>query len=299
MKKLGTLVIAAAALSASSAYAADMPVKAAPAPAPAAAPSPLDIAFGGAVMSDYNFRGISQSNKGPSGGAYVEPQLTIGFGTIYVGLAAWAIDWPSGVGYGFTAPTAEVDFYGGWRNSWGPFSIDLGGIYYYYPNESFNGFTSNSDFWEIYAKAAYAITPDVSIGANVFYTPNLLNYSVSFGPGGSDVNALYASVTGKWVLPVKLGEVGAFVSGEFGHWWIDDSNWTAAGLFDPSYNYWNAGFALTYKVFTLDFRYHGTDMSRLECTNYLLVGPNNGANNWCDDTFIVSLKFDTALSQLK
>ncbi len=44
---------------------------------------------------------------------------------------------------------------------------------------------------------------------------------------------------------------------------------------DASYTYWNIGAALTYKVFTLDFRYHGTDMSRTECTTFLFVGPNN------------------------
>ena len=77
-------------------------------------------------MSDYLFRGISQSNKGPSGGAYFEPDLTTPIGTFYAGIAALAISWPSGPGYGFTDPDAEVDFYGGWRNSWGPLSLDLG-----------------------------------------------------------------------------------------------------------------------------------------------------------------------------
>ena len=45
-------------------------------------------AAGGVVMSDYNFRGVSQSNRGFSGGAYFEPQLSIGFGTLYAGIAA-------------------------------------------------------------------------------------------------------------------------------------------------------------------------------------------------------------------
>jgi hypothetical protein len=40
-------------------------------------------------------------------------------------------------------------------------------------------------------------------------------------------------------------------------------------------------------------------MSRAECGNFLLVAAGNPATKWCGDTFIVSLKFDTALSQLK
>jgi len=299
MKKLVTSVVAAVALSATSAFAADMPAKAVKV-AVAPAPSPFDIAFGGAIMSDYNFRGVSQSNNGPSVNAYVEPQYNTGsWGTFYVGLAGYAIDWPGTPGYGFTSPSAEIDIYGGWRNTWGPFSLDLGALYYYYPSESFNGFTNNSDFLELYAKASYAITPDLTIGANVFWTPDLLNYSQTFGPGASDVNAIYFSATAKWVTPWKAGDLGAYISGELGHWAIDDKNWIAAGLFDPSYTYWNVGLALTYKVFTLDFRYHGTDMSRADCGNFLIVGPNNAARQWCDDTFIVSLKFDTAMSQLK
>jgi uncharacterized protein (TIGR02001 family) len=265
--------------------------------APAVVVSPWDIAFGGSIMSDYNFRGISQSNKGMSGSAYFEPQFITSIGTFYVGLGALAINWPSAANYGFTDPSAEIDIYGGWRNTFGAFSVDLGAIYYYYPRELFNGFTSDSDFFEIYAKLGYAITPDLTIGANVFYTPDLLNYSTTFA--AADVDALYASATLKWVTPWKYGDVGAYVSGELGHWFIDDSNWTAIGLTDPSYTYYNVGLALTYKAITLDLRYHGTDQSVTDCNNFLAVGAGNSSSNWCDETFIATIKFDTTLSALK
>lgn len=293
-------------LSAGTATAAELGVvtKAPPAPPP---PS-WDIAFGGVVMSDYNFRGVSQSNKGASAGAYFEPQFTTPIGTLYVGIAGFAIDWPSTPAYGFTNPSAEIDFYGGWRNTWGQFSLDLGFIYYYYPKEIFNGFTSDSDFWEIYAKAGYAITPDVSVGVNVFYTPDLLNYSQTFAAGSisADASAVYASLTGKWMLPWNMNGLGAFISGELGHWWIDDAGFvlslnpaTGLPLPNPSYTYWNIGLAFTYKALTLDLRYHGTDQSALDCGSFLLVGSPHPSNSWCKDTFIVSLKFDTAISQLK
>ncbi len=292
-----SVVVALATIATAPAFAADMPMKAAPVPAPVAAPSPFDIAIGAAVMSDYNFRGVSQSNRGPSAGAYFEPQFNTGFGTLYVGLAGWAIDWPGEASYGFTDPSAEIDLYGGWRKAWGPLSIDLGAIYYYYPKETFNGFTTDSDFYEIYAKAGYEVASGLTVGANVFYTPDLLNYSESFAAG--DVDAVYGSVTGKWVLPWTTGPVGAYISGELGHWWIDDGNWSAAGLGDPSYTYWNAGIAFTYKAITLDLRYHGTDQSVQDCANFLLVSVGNASNDWCNDTFIATLKFDTSLSALQ
>jgi hypothetical protein len=65
MKRILLTAMATAMVSASSALAADLPTKA-PRIAEIVAPSPWDWAFGGALMSDYNFRGISQSNRGPS-----------------------------------------------------------------------------------------------------------------------------------------------------------------------------------------------------------------------------------------
>jgi uncharacterized protein (TIGR02001 family) len=316
MKKVVMSVLAALAVAAP-AYAADVPVKAVK--APVAPVTPLwDVAIGGAIMSDYNFRGVSQSNKGPSGGAYFEPQFNTSVGQFYVGIAAWAIDFVSAPGYGLTDPSAEVDLYAGWRKSWGPVSLDLGYLYYWYPRETFNGFTGDSDFWEIYAKLGWAITPAFSVGLNVFYTPDLLNYSETFktvalttpgvGTGGTD--AFYVSATAKWVTPLEFNGIGLFVSGELGHWFIDDSQFIAAGAgpavvvagagIDPSYTYWNAGLGLTYKALTLDLRYHGTDQNDADCASFLATNlPNNAAQKWCGDTFIASLKFDTTLSALK
>ena len=252
MKKVLLSVVAAVAVTAAMpAFAADVPVKAKMV-TPAPAPNPFDIAVGGVVMSDYNFRGVSQSNRGASGGAYFEPQLTTSVGTFYVGIAAYGIDWPSTAAYGFTNPSAEVDLYGGWRNSWGPVSLDLGIIDYYYPKETFNGATSDSDFYEIYAKAGYDFGHGFTIGGNVFYTPDLLNYSQTFtATGGQKASATYASATAKYVLPWTTNGIGSFISGELGHWWIKDTGFIAAGAgtgtagagVDPSYTYYNIGLA--------------------------------------------------------
>jgi uncharacterized protein (TIGR02001 family) len=300
--KATILAAGALALMAGSAIAADAPVYT-KAPPPAPAQPMFDAAFGGAIMSDYNFRGISQSNRGPSAGAYFEGQYNGAFGQWYLGIAGVSIEWPGVLAsgdYGFTNPAAEIDFFGGWRKTWDKASVDIGVIYYYYPKETFNGFTGDSDFWEIYWKGGYAVNDSLSVGANVFYTPDLLNYSETFGAtGGQKADAIYASLTGKYVLPSK-GDWGSYLSGEFGHWWIDGSGFIAAGATkDPDYTYWNAGLALTYKAITLDLRYHGTSQSRQDCANFLVVGVANSGSRWCKDAFIASLKFDTTLSSLK
>lgn len=306
MKKFALPAMFALAVSAGPALAADIaqPVYKA---APPVVVTPWDVAFGGVIMSDYNFRGISQSNNGASVGAYIEGQYNTGsYGTWYVAVSGYSIDWPSSPAYGFTDPAAEIDFYGGWRNTWGALSLDLGAWYYYYPKELFNGFTNDSDFWEIYAKVGYAITPDLSVGANLFYTPDLLNYSETFNtlanlglgaPG--DAEAFYLSGTFKWVTPWKYGDLGLYFSGELGHWFIDDAPFQAAGYVDPSYTYYNIGAAFTYKALTLDLRYHATDQDAQDCAAFLLSAVGNPSNKWCGDRFIVSGKFDTTLNALK
>jgi uncharacterized protein (TIGR02001 family) len=304
MKKQILSAAVALAVSTAGASAADLGAKMVT-KAPVAVAPVWDIAFGGVVQTDYNFRGISQSNKGASGGAYFEPQLITSIGTFYVGLAAYSIDWPSNAAFGFTNPSAEVDYYGGWRNTWGQFSLDLGAIYYHYPREIWNGVTDQSDFYEIYAKASYAITPELTVGGNVFYTPDLLHYSQTFAAvGGQKASATYGSGTLKWVTPMNFNGLGMYVSGEVGHWWIDDAGFklaAGAGVTpeNPSYTYFNAGLGFTYKALTLDLRYHGTDLNTNRCASFLVVGIPNGSNGWCSDAYIAALKFDTSLNALK
>src|ERR1700751_5724745 len=115
MKKLAMWVAAAAILGTLPAAAADLMVKAPPMPAPP--PSPWDIAFGGGLMSDYNFRGISQSNKGSSGTAYAETRYTVNPNwQLYAGSQYWAVTLP-------TNPTCECDLYGGIRPTFGAWAF--------------------------------------------------------------------------------------------------------------------------------------------------------------------------------
>jgi hypothetical protein len=72
MKILASAAIVALGVMTTSVLAADMKLKMMKAPEPP--PSPWDIAFGSALMSDYNFRGITQSNHKPSVAAYFEPR---------------------------------------------------------------------------------------------------------------------------------------------------------------------------------------------------------------------------------
>jgi uncharacterized protein (TIGR02001 family) len=309
MNKLVLSVVAAATMCSGAAIAADMPVKARPM-APAVV-SPWDWAFGGALMSDYNFRGISQSNRGPSVTAYSETRFNVNPAVqFYAGSQYWAVTLP-------TDPTAEVDFYGGARFTHGAVVFDVGAIYYYYPKEKqhadvpgapFPSFPNgnvtldDTDFWEVYGKLAWDVLKDrFALGANVYYSPSWLN---------TGADGLYASATAKVTLPTFqprifwFDEVGWYISGEFGYYWLGTTDFVPGVLAVtelPDYATWNVGIAFTWKVATLDLRYYDTNLSKEDCN--VLTGDPNAApgplgarSNWCSPAFIAALKFDLTMS---
>ncbi|HEY2426364.1 MAG TPA: TorF family putative porin [Pseudolabrys sp.] len=328
MKKVVFSVVAALAVSAGApAFAADMPAKA-PNVAPAPPPSPWDIAFGSALMTDYIFRGVTQSAHHPSVAAYIEPRYNINPNwQLYVGVAGESIKFANNA-------AAEVDFYGGVRATFGPLVLDAGLWEYYYPGGNCygggvlgppdpaclaalpNGNVAKSvaSFYEVYGKATYTWT-DWAFGANFYWSPNFLN----LGADGE-----YLSGTIKFTAPEKmaLGPFGWYLSGEFGRQWLGTSdafygnNIYPNGIPEPSYNTWNVGLGFTWKVFTLDLRYSDTDLSKAECNAFTSdpraplsasfvtpinqgLGTSAGGSNWCGARFVAKLSADLTLGSLK
>src|SRR5882762_1179917 len=328
MKKI-VLVGAVLAMTAGTGFAADMPLKAVKAPPPVAF-DPWDIAFGSAIMNDYVFRGVTQSNHKPSVTAYFEPRYNVTKDLqLYVGSSFESISFTD-------RAAAEVDIYGGIRPTFGAFAFDLGIWGYLYPGgqciESFggpggaavcppgansvfpslNGMKKDVSFYEGYAKVNYTINDMFQVGANEFYSPNFLNS----GAWGN-----YASITGKFTAPsTTFGSsgVGMYISGEFGRQWLGTSDAFYAvpgfpnGIPYADYNTWNIGIGFTYKVFTLDLRYSDTDLSKGNCnaftsafnasgtTSITPINPGGAGSNWCGATGIVKLSADlTAMTNLK
>jgi hypothetical protein len=293
MKKMVLLATALALLS-GSAMAADMAVKAVKAPPPAPF-EPWDIAFGSALMTDYIFRGVTQSNHQGSVAAYFEPRYNVTKDLqLYVGAAGESISFAN-------RAAAEIDIYGGIRPTIGMFAFDFGLWGYLYPGgQCFNAFAfpgsgipgsglgcvANADpvtlglpingnfakkdasFFEVYGKVNITINDMFAVGVNEYYSPNFLN----LGAWGN-----YASITGKFTAPgtwFGATGIGMYVSGEFGRQWLGTSDafyGTPAfpgGIPEPSYNTWNVGIGFTYKVFTLDLRYTDTDLSKGACNAF-------------------------------
>jgi uncharacterized protein (TIGR02001 family) len=334
MKKVALLATALALVS-GSALAADLPVKALKAPPPPAF-DPWDIAFGGALMNDYIFRGVTQSNHQASVAAYFEPRYNINKDLqLYIGTSGESISFAN-------RAAAEIDVYGGIRPTFGAAAFDFGVWGYLYPGGTCffgapfdtagnalspqcainflpNGNVMKKDvsFFEVYGKLNYTINDNWAVGVNEYYSPNFLN-SGAWGD--------YASLTAKWTAPsTTFGSsgVGMYVSGEFGRQWLGTSD-SFYGVISPgfpnfrfgipyaSYDTWNIGIGFTYKVFTLDLRYSDTDLSKGNCsaftsaynaagtTNVTPINPGGTGSNWCGPAGIAKLSFDlTAMSNLK
>jgi uncharacterized protein (TIGR02001 family) len=337
MKRMVLLATALAMVS-GSALAADLPVKA-PKAAPAPAFDPWDVAFGSAIMNDYIFRGVTQSNHNPSVAAYFEPRYNVNKDTqLYIGTSFESISFPN-------RAAAEVDVYGGIRPTVGMFAFDFGLWGYLYPggqcfnaaafpgsgipgsgldciingNLPFNGNVAKKDasFFEGYAKVNVTLNDQWQVGANEFYSPNFLN----LGAWGD-----YASLTAKWTAPSTTfgtSGVGLYISGEVGRQWFGTSDRFygtgpgtpfAAGVPEPSYTTWNIGVGFTYKVFTLDVRYSDTNLSKASCNVFTSdyttrnfspsfitpTNPGGFGSNWCGAAGVVKLSADlTAMTSLK
>jgi uncharacterized protein (TIGR02001 family) len=282
MKKVILSVLAALAVStAAPAFAADMPVKAAK--VATAAPSPWDIAFGTAFTSDYVLRGISQSNRKPAVQGYFEVDYTVNdWLKLYAGI------WGSSLA-SYNA-NAEIDPNGGARLTFGNFGLDVGYIYYYYPDGT-AGTNAYGSFGEFYAKPSYKVNDWLTFAAIV--------------DGGNDFNhgylitgsknAYYYSGSATITLPITLPYgITVSLNPEIGRQVYRCTTGVGACPTVSAYTYWDVGLDFVYKAMTLDLRYWDTSKH-----NTFIAPAAFGGKDLAGSTFVATLKFDTAFSSLK
>jgi uncharacterized protein (TIGR02001 family) len=272
--------------------------------------TPWDMAFGAAMMSDYRFRGITQSNHALSVAAYFEPRYNFGDSLQgYVGLSGESVSLPN-------RPAGEIDFYGGIRPTFGRLALDFGGWYYWYPGgECFHDFAPGClrsllngnvvkrdvSFGEIYGKATYAVSDQFSFGGGAYWSPSVRN---------SGADGTFLAGTATYVLPTVLPNgIGWFLSADVGHWFLGTSDSFYAvpgfpgGIPYKSYTTWDVGLAFIWKPFTLDLRYYDTNLNKGDCNAFThdhtasgvfstAINPRGPASNWCGAAFVAKLSFD-------
>jgi uncharacterized protein (TIGR02001 family) len=154
------------------------------------APSPLT--FNASVVSDYRYRGISQTRLKPAvqGGLdYAAP------GGFYIGAWASSIKWIKDFG---GDAEVEVDVYGGWKGEVAPgLTLDLGGLQYYYPSNKLN---PSANTFELYGALSFG---PVTVKYSHALTDTFGNMD-SKGSGYLDVSASFEIADG-WMLAPHVG----------------------------------------------------------------------------------------------
>ena len=323
MKKVAYSLVLAAGLASSSVMAADMAVKAPPAAAPP--PSPWDIVVTAALMTDYNFRGISQSNHKPSTAAGFEMRYNWNSNwQSYGGISGESINFPNNA-------AAEIDFYGGIRPTFDKLALDFGAWYYDYPGgQCFNTAAlctglgggpaqflfvpgtifaplggnvakQNASFWEVYGKGTYTFNDQWSVNFQEWYSPSVVNTGAW---GAYSVGNITFTAPGTWFQ----NGLGMYASADVGYWDLGTSDAfygvpvAPGGVKYTSYTNWDLGLGFTYKVLTLDLRYYDTNLNKAQCNvftsaqnatfspaNVTPQNPNGLGTNWCSAAFVAKL----------
>lgn len=182
-----------------------------------------------AAVSDYNWRGITQTSQDPALQGGIDYAHESGF---YVGA------WGSNVDFGDCCDeNVEVDIYTGFRGG-ETVTWDVGLIYYTYPG------ADDLDFGEIYA------------GLGWEWLSGKVSYSDDFGNSGE--SALYYEANASYELPANFG-----LTGHLGY-----SDGDAIDLFYvDSYMDWSVGVTYAFSHFTFGLKYaDGSDLSAQDGT---------------------------------
>lgn len=188
------------------------------------------FSFSGTVtlVSDYVFRGISQTQGDPA----IQGSFDVGHES-----GLYASVWASNVDFDDATDTnLEVDFYAGFANELESFSYDVAVLYYTYPDTS----GADYDYVEIKLGGAFAVGTATISGA--FY------YSPEFFAETGDAEYLTAGVS----LPITDWLTA---DANIGYQWIDDN----ATFGSDDYLDWNIGLTASVEGFDLGVRYTDND----------------------------------------
>ncbi len=194
------------------------------------------------IVSDYRYRGISQTEGKPA----IQAGLDYGHSTgIYLGTWWTNISWLSDAGAGQVSSSVELDFYGGFKRSLGDFTYDVGVLRYQYPGSYPDGFTSPNTT-EVYAAGSWKM---LTLKYSQSVT-NLFGFADSKGSGYLDLSGTF--------------DVGAGFNliAHLGHQWIpagEIAGMQVRSKDDCSYTDWRLGVARQYVGLNWALAYVDTD----------------------------------------
>jgi hypothetical protein len=164
-------------------------------------PAPVTVSGSVALVSDYRFRGVSQTDE--------EMAIQGGF-TVSHESGLYASTWASNLsGWGtFGGANMELDLVGGYKmDIGGGGAIDVGVTWYMYP-----GGAQKTDFAEIYAKLSGSAGP-VSLLAGVAYAPSQEALGKWYATGADAAAGVYTDPGDKEDNLYLWGDATAGISG--------------------------------------------------------------------------------------
>jgi uncharacterized protein (TIGR02001 family) len=235
--------------------------------APAAAPEVSPITANVSLVSDYRYRGISQSNLRPAIQGGFDYAHESGF---YIGNWNSSIAWVNNLSPAVSS-SVEMDFYAGVKKELigEGFASDLGVLQYYYPTSG--NFTSpnvNPNTTEIYAAQNYTFGPVTGFLKFSYAVTNTFGNQNSSGSYYPDLTANYD--TGIWGLAVNAHVGYQYISGSV----AGTSN---SSLY--SYTDWKLGVTKDFGGgLSLSAAYIGTDAKKINGL-YSYSNPATNKNN--------------------
>lgn len=232
--------------------------------AQAAPASPHTLTGNVGVYSQYIFRGLTQTNGDPALQGGFDYSHSSGF---YLGTWLSNISWltDSRAATGYSSSSLEMDFYGGYKGSFGgDFGFDVGLLQYYYPG------TKNTAAVPFPAGIDKADTLELYGALSWKWLSGKLSYSLNdetFGVKNSD-GSYYFDLSANFPVTDKLTLIAHYGVQKF----EGNGGVCGAGLDNDncaSYDDWKIGasYALP-QGFTLGGYFTGTDMTAAQKTFY-------------------------------
>ena len=262
---------------------------AAPAVAQDAPTGPFKLSGSAGLVSEYRFRGISQSDKelAVQGGFTVAHESGLYVGTWGSNLSGWGT---------FGGANMELDLIAGFKKSFGSATVDVGATWYMYPG----GF-DNTDFIEPYAKLSGTLGP-ASLTAGVAYAPKQQALGAWYFNGTSAANGVYDDPNDKndnlylWGdAAVGVPNTGLTVKGHIGYSNGNKGLGPFATSVAPTGEYWDwlvgADYVIPGLPLTLGVAYVDTDISNRKAA-YLQPSfsrGQDGAGSIADATVVFSI----------
>lgn len=204
----------------------------------------ITVSGGATLVSDYRFRGISQTDKDPA----IQGSVTVSHESgLYVGIWGSSID-----DYVSAGADQEIDLIAGFKKTAGAATFDVGVTYYYYPGSEKIVPGYNSDFAEFYGSVSGAVGP-VSAKLGAFYAPS--QSALDYGFGKED--NFYLNLG----LSASIPDTGVSLAAGIGHTFT--KSYMSGG---QKYTDWNVGVSYTTGPVTLGLSYVDTDGTAFSLT---------------------------------